>query len=158
MSTENERILIESFEDEFVQLHERLITLIESTPTNALFRKLSVEGATRSSASIAESVIRSAAAVEQTFGGITSSLWDDPFEWTLPEALSSTKLIIEYLKEAEATRRRAFARLQTDADLLKKVLVPPDRTTSLFSLLLETLVRAIHHQGRATCYAQMISG
>ena len=41
--------------------------------------------------SCGEYILRSAAAVEQTFGGITTRLWDDPFEWTLPEALSTDR-------------------------------------------------------------------
>jgi hypothetical protein len=33
--------------------------------------------------SCGEQVLRSAAIVEQSFGGLTANLWDDPFEWTL---------------------------------------------------------------------------
>jgi hypothetical protein len=34
-------------------------------------------------------ILRSAAAIEQMCGGLTANLWDDPFEWTLPETLSN---------------------------------------------------------------------
>ena len=55
--------------------------------------------------SCGEQVLRSAAIVEQTFGGLTANLWDDPFEWTLPETLSTSAKVIEYLNEVEATRQ-----------------------------------------------------
>ncbi|MCV4777710.1 hypothetical protein OFM21_33535, partial [Escherichia coli] len=46
--------------------------------------------------STGEYLLRAAAAVEQTAGGITRRLWDDPFEWTLPEKLSTKELVAEY--------------------------------------------------------------
>ena len=76
-------------------------------PASSYFRKTTWEFAP-------SRLLRSAAAVEQTFGGITTRLWDDPFEWTLPEKLSSTDLLIGYLNEVEQTRtvlQVALARL-----------------------------------------------
>ena len=65
---------------------------------------------------IGEQILRSAAAIEQTFGGLTSNLWDDPFEWTLPETLSTPAAIVEYLSEVDALRQRAFMSINGDAD------------------------------------------
>jgi hypothetical protein len=98
---------------------------------------------------VGESVLRSAAIVEQTFDGITTNLWDDPFEWTLPETLSTPKLVVQYLFEVEETRERAFASFAQDGDLSRIVVVPSGERRTLISLLLETLVRATEYQGRA---------
>jgi hypothetical protein len=86
--------------------------------------------------------------VEQTFGGITTNLWDDPFEWTLPETLPTAKEVISYLDEVEVTRKRGFELFKSDEDLLKEVMAPSGRT-QLLPLLLDTLLRAAHHHGCA---------
>jgi hypothetical protein len=83
------------------------------------------------------------------FGGLTANLWDDPFEWTLPETLSTSDRIVEYIGEVDAVRQRAFVCFVDDTDLLKYVSVPSGEPRSLFSLLIETLVRASSYQGRA---------
>ncbi len=108
--------------------------------------------------STGENILRGAAAVEQTFGGITANLWDDPFEWTLPENLSTTERLIEYLEEVEATRQRAFVRFVQDTDLLKEVLVPAGNTRPLVDLLAETLVKAADYHGRAVATLALIGG
>ena len=48
-----------------------------------------------------EDLVRSAAAIEQMCGGLTANLWDDPFEWTLPETLSNADRVVEYLDEVD---------------------------------------------------------
>jgi len=94
-------------------------------------------------ASVGESILRCAGAIEQTFGGITANLWDDPFEWTLPEHLSTPDRINEHLAEVEATRRCAFSSFGDDASLLKHVVVPSGESRPLIDLLRETLRRAL---------------
>ena len=94
--------------------------------------------------SVGAYVVRSAGVVERTFGGINANLWDDPFEWTLPEALNTPGKLIQYFDEVEATRRQAFARFRNDDDLLKKIMTPAGET-QLINLLLDTLVRAGHY-------------
>jgi hypothetical protein len=103
-----------------------------------------------------EYVLRSAAMVEKTFGGITTRLWDDPFEWTLPEKLSRRSDIIRYLDEVEATRVRGFAFIATDNALLTRI-PAPETLTSLIAILLDTLVSASHYQGRAFAVFRMLS-
>jgi hypothetical protein len=100
--------------------------------------------------------LRSAACVEQTFGGITASLWDDPFEWTLPETLRTPALVEEYLHEVEATRRRGFALVKSDAELAREINTPAGEMRSLAALFFETLARAAHHQGRAFAIFQLL--
>ena len=99
----------------------------------------------------AEQILRSARIVEQCFGGITTNLWDDPFEWTLPETLTTQAKLIAYLDEVRETRARGFRFLKQDADLLKSVVAHTGQT-QLLSLLLDTLVRASHHQLSAKEY------
>ena len=107
--------------------------------------------------SCGEHILRSAAAVEQTFGGITTNLWDDPFEWTLPETLSTPQSIMDYLKEVEDTRQRGFSLFGGDEDLIKEIAAPTGEMRLLSMLLMETLERAAHHQGRAFATFRLFS-
>lgn len=106
--------------------------------------------------SCGEFILRSAGAVEQTFGGITTRLWDDPFEWTLPEELSTADLMANYLAEVEETRRRGFALFNSDEDLQREM-PAPEKLKTIFEILLETVSRAEHFQGRAFAIFQMFS-
>jgi hypothetical protein len=96
----------------------------------------------------AEQILRSARIVEQVSGGITASLWDDPFEWTLPETLTTKAKLIAYVDEVRDARDRAFQLFKTDADLLKTVMAPSG-PTQLLSLLLDALVRASNYRLQA---------
>jgi hypothetical protein len=93
----------------------------------------------------AEQILRSARIVEQVSGGITANLWDDPFEWTLPETLSTKDKLMAYVDEVHDARDRAFQLFKDDADLLKTVMTPGG-ATPLKSLLLEALARARSQQ------------
>ncbi len=95
-----------------------------------------------------QNILRSAAAIEQMCGGLTSNLWDDPFEWTLPETLSNADRIVEYLSEVDLARGRAFDSID-DAALTKYIAVPSGEERLLISVLLETLVKASDLRGRA---------
>ena len=147
--------MIEVFDRQFARLHLRASSLISDTSVEILYRNAR-QATALPVYSVGENVLRSAAAVEQTFGGITANLWDDPFEWTLPENLSTTERLIEYLEEVEATRQRAFVRFAQDTDLLKEVLVPGGNTRPLVDLLAETLVKAADYQGRAIATLALI--
>jgi len=93
----------------------------------------------------AEQILRSARIVEQVSGGITANLWDDPFEWTLPETLTTKAKLIAYIEEVRDARDRAFQLFKDDADLLKTVMTPSG-AMPLMSLLLDALVRAGHYR------------
>jgi len=95
-----------------------------------------------------ENLVRSAAVIEQMCGGLTANLWDDPFEWTLPETLSNADRVIEYLDEVDLARQRAFSSID-DGALTKFISVPSGESRLLVGLLLETLVRASEFRGRA---------
>jgi hypothetical protein len=106
--------------------------------------------------SCGEFILRSAGTIEQTFGGLTTKLWDDPIEWTLPEALPTCGKVLEYLNEVEETRARGFEFFQTDEDLYRELPAPVElKPISL--LLLEILSRAENFQGRAFAVFQMFS-
>lgn len=114
------------FDDRFKALHERWRALIERAgwPSEA-----------------SPFLIRSAAKVEQTFGGINSKLWDDPFEWTLPEALGSEEKAFEYLGEVETARREGIARIRSDSELDREIWSPTG-VISLSNLLARTLLES----------------
>lgn len=136
---------IESLDEQFAELHRDCCRLINQLLPQLLYEK---PGDSVTNSSCGEQVLRSAAIVEQAFGGITANLWDDPFEWTLPETLTTREKVLEYLEEVEATRRRAFELFQSDQDLSKEI-VTPSGNTQLLPFLLDTLQRAGHHHQRA---------
>jgi len=131
------------FDHEFLRLGSEWRGLVQAIDPNKIYQRTSAH-----ELSPGEHIVRSAGAVEQTFGGITANLWDDPFEWTLPENLATRQKLIEYFDEVEATRQRGFGLFKDDLDLLKEVMTPSGRMP-LASLLLDTLVRARNHQLRA---------
>jgi hypothetical protein len=138
-----QRVILDSLNREFALLHSRSSQLIQQMSDETIYLT-----PTNSQHSVGESILKSAAEVEQTFGGITANLWDDPFEWTLPEHLSTTTKIIDHLGEVEALRRRAFISFTDDSCLTKRVATPSD-TRPLIDLLLGTLLRAREHQAEA---------
>jgi len=153
---------VSTLDAQFAALDARSRALLRLVPVEKLYWQPPVDvGATAAGAppvySCGEHILRSAASVEQTFGGLTANLWDDPFEWTLPETLSTHALVAEYLAEVEATRRRGLALVERDDDLLKEIAAPSGEMLTLFALLNETLVRAAHHQGRAFAMFQLFS-
>jgi hypothetical protein len=149
-------VLTALFDTQFRRLHERNCAFIKILPPDALYRQPREVRDALPVYSCGEYILRSAGAVEQTFGGITTKLWDDPFEWTLPEALSDNAKILEYLAEVEITRQRGFALLGDDADLQKEILAPAKLKT-IFELLLDTLARAENFQGRAFATFRLFS-
>ena len=106
--------------------------------------------------SCGEYILRSAAMVEKTFGGVTTRLWDDPFEWTLPEKLSDRGSVLNYLDEVEATRKKGFAFFNSDDDL-KREIPAPEKLRAIFDILLETAALADHFQGRAFAIFQVLT-
>lgn len=141
-------VILDSFERRFKTIHSRSVELLSKLNDKQLFTKPRELNNTFEMFSCGEFILRSGGAVERTFGGITRKLWDDPFEWTLPEKLSTVGLIREYLDEVETTRRNGFYFFETDADLSRQIPAPEELRT-LHEILLETIARAEHYQGRA---------
>jgi hypothetical protein len=140
---------IASLDEQFRSGHRLSLALLERIPPDKLYWQPVASSAPTPVYSCGEYVLRSAGVVEQTFGGITTNLWDDPFEWTLPETLSTNALIAEYLGEVEATRKHAFDSFKGDEDLLKEIALPSGDAQMIHMLLLSTLARSAHFQGRA---------
>jgi hypothetical protein len=150
------KTLIDSFDRQFRAVHERSVLLTGKVPADKLFWKPRDLGRTMAMFSCGEYILRSAAAVEQCFGGITTKLWDDPFEWTLPEKLSTPALVLEYLAEVEETRQHGFAYFTGDGDLTREM-PAPDRLRPIHEILLDTVGRAENFQGRAFSIFRMLS-
>jgi hypothetical protein len=136
-----------AFADSIVSLKE----IVRSVDPELLYRRVA-------DVSVGEQILRSAAAIEQTFGGLTANLWDDPFEWTLPETLSTSESIVEYLSEVDATRRRVFSSIGGDDALSKYVSVPSGAPKPLIHILMEALVRSSDYRGRAAATLKILSG
>jgi hypothetical protein len=147
---------IEIFEKQFASVNSQSRLLLEKIPEDKLFQQPRELKQNYTMFSCGEYILRSAGAVEQTFGGIMTRLWDDPFEWTLPEELSTINSILEYLAEVEETRRKGFMLFSSDEDL-RREMPAPEKLKTIFEILLETLSRAEHFQGRAFAIFQMFS-
>lgn len=147
---------IETLDAQYLTLHRRAVDFVKLVPPEKLYWQPRERAALFPVNSCGEYLLRSAAAVEQAFGGITTRLWDDPFEWTLPEALSTPELILNYLVEVEKTRRKGFAFFASDDDLHRQM-PAPERLKTIFQILLETIARAEHFQGRAFAVFQTFS-
>lgn len=134
--------LIAQLDQQFAELHRNACELAVAVHPNAV-------PPSEREVSFREYLRRAAGVVEQTFGGVTANLWDDPFEWTLPETLNTPALLIAYLDEVEATRRRAFDSLNDDADLGREIVVPSGERVTLLSLFQTTIERAVTFQNSA---------
>ncbi len=150
------KTFIDSFDQRFLQIHSRSSELVQKIPDEKLYWQPRENDALFPVNSCGEYVLRSAGKVEQTFGGLTTKLWDDPFEWTLPEELSTSGKILEYFAEVEATRVKGFSFFTSDEDL-RREMPAPEKMRTIFEILLETIARAEHFQGRAVAVFQMFS-
>lgn len=149
--------IVRCLDTEFARLHARSLAVVRAVPPERLYWQPREAGGHVPVYSCGEYLLRSAAAVEQTFGGITANLWDDPFEWTLPETLSTPQLVGEYLSEVEATRCRGFVLIKSDDDLAKEIAAPSGELKLLAALIFETLARAAEQQGRAFATFRLFS-
>ena len=147
---------VEAFSAEFERLHGNLIDILNVIPEEKLYWKPFESQRFLRVYSCGELIVHVGATVEYTFNGITSNFWDDPFEWTLRESLSSRSLVAEYLDEAARVRRIAFTGMK-DSDLAKTVYFPNGTPTTIGELLLRTLTHASHHRGQVYAYVHLFS-
>ena len=126
-----------ALDSEFVKLDRDRRILLANAHETHLFPRPVHDETTDGRLSFGELLLRSAAVVEQSSGGITIRLWDDPFEWTLPETLHTKDRIFAYFDEVEAARARAFEAIR-DTDL-EKMIPAPEEFMSIFNVLLKTL-------------------
>ena len=111
------RAVVSHLDQQFGALLNSLKDLARAVPPHLLYSN-------PPSVSIGENLLRSAAVIEQTCGGLVSNLWDDPFEWTLPETLSNADRVVEYLSEVDLARARAFNSIRDDGALIKYISPP----------------------------------
>ena len=149
-------VFLETFDRRFADIDKRSRELLAKIPAADLYRRPRELEHSIAAFSCGEFLLRSAAVVEQTFGGITTRLWDDPFEWTLPEKLSTHAMVQGYMDEVEQTRIAGFNFFNSDDDLRKQIPAPENLRT-IFDLLLETIARSEHYQGRAFALFQVMS-
>ncbi len=150
------KILIDVFSRKYEELHCRSVRLMNEIPEQFVFAQTPTEDEQMMKLTVGENVIRAAAFVEMTFGGITTRLWDDPFEWTLTEALRDRSKILEYLMEVETTRKKGFDYFTSDDDLAREIPAPREMR-SLGEILIDTLARSEHYQGRAFALYQYLT-
>ena len=148
--------ILSAFDRAFLKVDGRTRQLLAKIPENDLFVKPREIANSMAMFSCGEYLLRSAAMVEKTFGGITTRLWDDPFEWTLPEKLATHADITRYLDEVEVTRLKGFSFFTSDDDL-RREMPAPEKLTPIAEIVIDTLAKAEHFQGRAFAVFQMLS-
>ncbi len=148
--------LLDTLDRSFATVSARAAAILDLTSNEDLYKRPRDLPHTFAMFTVGEYVLRSAAAVEQTFGGITTRLWDDPFEWTLPEKMHSVDLIRKYLDEVDKTRAAGIAFIATDESLVKSIPAPV-KILPIAQVLIETLARSEHYLGRSYAIFQMIS-
>jgi hypothetical protein len=136
---------VQNLDNQFAEIHKTSSDFIANLPDELLYTR---PAAASSHDTCGEQILRCSAVIEQSFGGLTANLWDDPFEWTLPETLDMQAKVLEYLGEVEDLRNRAFLAFADDADLSKEIMTPAG-ARQILPFLLDTLKRARHHQQRA---------
>ena len=128
--------LIDELRAAYEELDERLKDIVERADAG-LWSQSTAEPARKK----IMFVVRSAAVVEQCFGGITSNLWDDPFEWTLDEHFVDKASVIKYLKEVYETMGRGFDSIRSDRELAK-IIATPGGQKPILSVVLQSLLKA----------------
>ena len=149
------RTLIESLDLRFTDIDGRQRKLLAEITDDKLFWTPISSVDSMILLSVGGAVLRSAAMVEQVFLGITRRLWDDPFEWTLPEKLSNISAITEYLDEVASTRSSGLAFLTSDADLSRQ-LPAPEKLMPIFEALVESIAKAENYLGRGEAIRRLI--
>jgi hypothetical protein len=150
------RILIEALDLQFVDINRRQRELLDKTPKDKLFWTPIAMADSLILTSVGGAILRSGAMVEQAFLGLTRRLWDDPFEWTLPEKLSTKDAVAEYLGEVVAARTMGLTFLVSDADLTRQV-PAPEKLKTILAVLVESIARSENCLGRGETVYRLIS-
>jgi len=133
--------LVEIFAAQFERLERGWFELLKDLPDDRLFLVFDRAAAADRQMTPASLLIRSAARIEQVFGGLTVRLWDDPFEWTLPESLSTRERVTGYLHEVRDLRLKGLSMFRTDKELFCTV-PAPEQLTPVAEVLISALLDA----------------
>ncbi|PYS88114.1 MAG: hypothetical protein DMF62_10640 [Acidobacteria bacterium] len=151
----SQRTLVLLIGADYIRLHNASTAILTDIGDELLYFEPTRSKGSLMPFSVGTLITRSAAVVEQMVGGITTKLWDDPFEWTLPERMPTTTDVIAYLNEVEASRVAGFTFLRSDDDLYKKIPSPVEIRT-LFEILLQTLIVAQRLYGNAESLLRLV--
>jgi hypothetical protein len=135
--------LLESLRRQFEIAVDELYRLVYDAAPGSLFRRPAEQ-----SVSPGFCLIRSAAAIERACGGLSTRLWDDPFEWTLPEQFLREGALEIYLSDVRRAVETTFAMMPTD-NALARVLPAPRELRTVFDVLLDALIESAQWRGRA---------
>jgi uncharacterized damage-inducible protein DinB len=147
---------VEALNDQFELMHRNLIEVLELVPEERLYWKPFESKNFIRVYSVGELISHIGGIIEYTFNGLMSNYWDDPFEWTLREALPTRSHLVAYLEEVARVRRLAFDRLQ-DEDLAKVIHFPNYRRATIGEVLIDALAHASHHRGQIYAYVHLFS-
>lgn len=137
-----------AFDQQFLELHSKRIRLLDAADPQLIYAVATIVQRSMMSHTFGEMLLRSAAVVEQISGGITARLWDDPFEWTLPEKLNTKELILEYFDEVETSRKRAFSFILSDNDLTRNI-PSPEEFRSIALIFASAISKSSGHLAKA---------
>ena len=147
---------VETIGSELERMHANLIEVLEIIPEDQLHWKPFESPNFIRIYSCGELISHIGGIVEYAFNGITSNLWEEPFEWITREVLPTRSHVAAYLEEVATVRRMAFAGL-TDDDLPKRIYFPNATRTTLGEILIRTLTHASHHRGQVYAYAHLLT-
>ena len=138
------------------RIHENLIAVLDIIPEDRLYWKPFDSANFIRVYSCGELISHIGGIVEYAFNGITSNLWEEPFEWITREALPTRSHIASYLEEVAQVRRMALTSV-TDSDLPKRIYFPNATETTLGEILIRTLSHASHHRGQVYAYVHLMT-
>ena len=141
---------------EFERIHQNLIEVLAIIPEDKLYWKPFASQNFIRIYSCGELISHIGGIVEYAFNGITSNLWEEPFEWITREVLPTRTHIAAYLDEVAVVRRMAFTDF-SDEDLPKLIYFPNAASTTLGEILVKTLSHASHHRGQVYAYAHLVT-
>ena len=142
---------------EFERIHQNLIEVLDIIPEEKLYWKPFESENFIRIYSCGELISHIGGIVEYAFNGITSNLWEEPFEWITREVLPTRSHIAGYLDEVARVRRMAFTDF-SDGDLPKRIYFPNAASTTLGEILVKTLSHASHHRGQVYAYVHLVTG
>jgi uncharacterized damage-inducible protein DinB len=145
---------VETIESELERIHRNLIDILDLIPEDKLYWKPFDSQNFIRIYSCGELISHIGGIVEYAFNGLTSNLWEEPFEWITREVLPTRAHIATYLEDVAQVRRVAFAGF-TDGDLPKRIYYPNGTATTIGEILVRTLSHASHHRGQVYAYAHL---
>ena len=147
---------IEHLAQEFYRLEESVAVVLDLIPEEKLYWKPFASPNHVRIYSCGELISHLMGTIEAACNGILNNFWDDPFEWTLREALPTRQRLGQYVGEVKGVMHETFTLLKSE-DLAKTIYLPNGEFTSIGRLLLRTLLHAVHHRGQLYAYVHLFS-